>query len=955
MKQQKNLTDEQVSRWVNYFLGKPELFLSVPLSNDKHSPWKVNIHTTFLSNEAGITLSEANGRRALTLPILEKMSESKIVIKEVSSRENTYRQKILFWYSMLSLEEKMQLPRTVSNKNNICFKSLGEEQKSWDSLALQYEWIGKTVDEIHEALHKIGIIDAGFKTFGGRKKKVIDAETIISQWVSKMLNDENALWDLPVSLAENSLEVYVSASYIQSVLGMSYSIACKHRTLTAPLVEAMVKNKILVDSKNPEDLAGLDLRRQLLRWYRHLSKVEKLALPIFGNIVSLNKMPAEKRPIRASAIKYNSVKSAWSLIHEDLAKLGVINTNYKSVAEKVNLSKAAQKSKGETLEERFGRLEKTRLEKVTDFINPSPQEPFIQVEQLFALQRKTIASKSGKNNYVTSCNYFIKYLIEFYGTSPLIIVATFDEHILARFRKYLQQEIISKNVSNSHANTVLSNTRKTLRRLLQVNHSGFSFYGISGFDHHRVTDAKRPFTNNERLQILNAIDNGISKSKDILTPYQKINIGQNPLDSKGGRIRGLSNLDNARWLFENKLNCTPVYYTTKKSAEEKAFLQIILESDKGLSQVYDEWSVPTMLGVDNLIPHLLRLAQITGMNPEPLLSLDIGDYVDSHPATLRPCLRYWKERSDGHKEYHLDLMNSQLTWLSSSQAKSVKQVFKDVINLTSSLRKDIQNTEFKNRLFVYQSMSTRNHGKVAPILGEKGKNLKSLGDALTRFVSKYDLKNEEGAPLTMTISRFRPTFVSDMLNNGVPLREIQLMLGHASIQTTINYLDSLDFNNISRKKLNDKLKEIHQSTTALTNISSKEQSNLKDSDEVNIIFQTPLAGCKNIFSPPDFIKKLPSYTPGSPCSQYNKCLGCDNVIITASNLPEIFAMDRDYKHLVSHTRVMDTPYGHVVRENIELIKGIIDPELSDFSKMELESGLRLAEYIDATVLVDGVI
>ena len=955
MKQQKNLTDEKVSRWVNYFLGKPELFLSVPLSNDKHSPWKVNIHTSFLANEAGITINEANSRRALTLPILEKMSESKIVTKEASSKENTYRQKILCWYSKLGPEEKKDLPRTVSNKNNICFKSLGEEQKSWGSLALQYEWIGKTVDEIHEALHKIGIIDADFKTFEGRKKQVIDAETIISQWVSKMLNDENALWDLPVSLAENSLEVYVSANYIQSVLGMSYSIACKYRSLTAPLVKAMVKNKILVDSKNPEDLAGLDIRRQLLRWYRYLSKDEKLALPIFGNIVSLNKMPAEKRPIRASAIKYNSVKSAWALIHEDLEKLGVINTNYKSVAERVKASKAAEKNKGETLYERFGRLEKAGVEKITDFLNPSPQEPYIQVEQLFALQRKTIASKSGKNNYVTSCNYFIKFLKEFYGTSALIILSTFDEHILSRFRKYLQQEIISKKVSNNHASTVLSNTRITLRRLSQVKHLDFDFYGINGFEQIRATDTNRPFTKNERLQIINAIDNGISESKNIITPYQKINIGQNPLDCEGERIRGLSNLDNARWLFENKLNCTPVHYSTVQSIEEKAFLQIISESDKGLLQVYDEWGVSTMLGIDSLLPHLLRLAQITGMNLEPLLSLDIDDYVDSHPATLRPCLRYWKERSDGDKVLHLDLMNSQLTWLSSIQSKAVKLVFKDVINLTSSLRKDIQNTEFKNRLFVYQSMSTRNHRKVSPILCDKGEDPKSLRNALTRFVSKYDLKNEEGAPLTMTISRFRPTFVSEMLDNGVPLREIQLMLGHASIQTTIKYLDSLDFNNISRKKLNDKLKEIHQSTTDLNNISSKEQPNQKHSDEANIIFQTPLAGCKNIFSPPDFIKNLPSYTPGSPCSQYNKCLGCDNVIITASNLPEIFAMDRDYKHLVSHTRVMDTPYGHVVRENIELIKGIIDPELSDFSKMELESGLRLAEYIDATVLVDGVI
>ena len=130
---------------------------------------------------------------------------------------------------------------------------------------------------------------------------------------------------------------------------------------------------------------------------------------------------------------------------------------------------------------------------------------------------------------------------------------------------------------------------------------------------------------------------------------------------------------------------------------------------------------------------------------------------------------------------------------------------------------------------------------------------------------------------------------------------------------------------------------------------------IRDNNELAITFHTPLAECRNIFDPPDFVKNLSSYVPGTPCSQYNKCLGCDNVIITAKNLPEIFAMKRDYTLLTEHTRVMDTPYGHVISENMEIIKGITDPELSDFSLKELEDGRRLAEYIETTTLVDGVI
>ena len=275
--------------------------------------------------------------------------------------------------------------------------------------------------------------------------------------------------------------------------------------------------------------------------------------------------------------------------------------------------------------------------------------------------------------------------------------------------------------------------------------------------------------------------------------------------------------------------------------------------------------------------------------------------------------------------------------------------------MTSSFRQDIEDEVFKDRLFIYQSDSTKKHGRVSPILGNENRNAKALGDSLSRFAEKYDLKNDVGEPLTLTISRFRPTFVSEMLDNGVALREIQLMLGHSSIQTTIGYIDSYDFNTISRIKINDKLKEIHQSTLNKQNEELSEVIETKINDELIVTFHTPLAECRNIFDPPDFVKNLASYTPGTPCSQYNKCLGCDNVIITAKHLPEIFAMKRDYTLLIEHTRVMDTPYGHVISENMELIKGITDPELSDFSSEDLENGQRLAEYVETTTLVDGVI
>ena len=813
---------------------------------------------------------------------------------------------------------------------------------------------GITIEKVHESFSELNIVDTDFKGFE-EKQPINVAEAAVIEWVSKTVKDIEELWEIPISTAKNSLGFGVSVKYIQNAVGISYLAASENRELTSPIIKKMTEEGILVTLDEKSQATGLENRRKLLNWYRKLSEKEKRELPIFGNKICLSRMSSQKLPIKQYTLKFNAVRSAFDLIHHDLEKLGIIDPNYKSVVERTSEANVNRKNSSESQIDRFNRLASRELNATNDFFIPSKLEPFIQVEQLFASYCKTVASESGKSNYRAASTSFIKFLSDLHGTVPLNILIAFDQHLLSRYRKHLEQKIIKEEISSHYANTNLSAVRKALYRLKQVSDIDYIFFDVGGFSVSRETDIKKPFTMNERLQILDAIEKGIGESRAILTPYKKSGVGKNPLDKKGGRIYGLSTLDNARWLFENCLKCKPVHHNTAKSTIEKSFLAIIADSDKGLIEVYNEWGVPPMINIDVLIPYLLRLAQITGLNADSLLSLDIDDYVDSHKATSKPCLRYWKERSDGYKEYHLDLFNAELTWLTSSQAKSIKVIFEELDQLTGSFRQDIEDDAFKDRLFIYQSNSTKKHGRVSPLLGNKGKNAKALGASLSRFVKKYNLKNDEGDPLTLTISRFRPTFVSDMLRNGVTVREIQLMLGHSSLQTTLGYIDSLDFNSMSRMKIKDELEEIHQSTLDKQVEKVPEDIKSKKNDELVTTFHTPLAECRNIFDPPNFVKNLSSYIPGTPCSQYNKCLSCDNVIITAKNLPEIFAMKRDYKLLTEHSRVMDTPYGHVISENLELIKGITEPELSNFSLEELENGRRLAEYIETTTLVDGVI
>ncbi|CAM3543403.1 site-specific integrase [Pseudoalteromonas maricaloris] len=772
----------------------------------------------------------------------------------------------------------------------------------------------------------------------------------LKAYVAEIKTNPDKAWEIPVGNKAKKDDYYAMASHAllskeldisTQALGGKTSAAKSYVPLMKELNDIMINEGVLIERTIA---SALELRRITMLWWKGLSEEEKLNLDHFGNSIKFKKYIKGWR----GGKNYEKVIELGEQLNKELIDKGVLRDDYLSVKDRDKLLDKEFIPKQEATAQRWRELEALSLESIEDLLDPnSSEEPFVQLKQLVANVMASYSAKSSKSNFRDGYKHMCAFLEKSNVDTSSHLKDILSEYLLVRFKQdYVTPKLEDESLSPLTVPTLISSIRTILKRARAL--KGLDFHGYIDVEIEakgRTTDSYKPYGKQERDDIDSAIKKDIDVTNALRKPYEKVAVGTYPLDNKGHLKQGFGTIENARYLFEEHLNCTPVYFNSAKTIEEKGFLKIVGKLELGLHEIYKSWGVLSIVDADVIAPFAFRLAQITGMNADPIFDLCINDFVKSHETIAKPCLRYWKERSTGEKELLLDLFEAKLQWLSKKQSIEVQSIFEVVIGLTAEIRKEADDS-IKDKLFIFKSTGQTTYGEIKSF-----SNSKNNTGIYRNFVNRHSLRNEDGEPLLFSISRFRPTFVSEMLEAGVSIREIQLMLGHSNIQTTMNYLDRLDFNRFAREKLSEALSKIHQRTIVPKNDKSVPSEERNNPDR--IIFTTPLSGCANIFSPPDFIRNMPSYVEGQACSQYNKCLSCENVLLAANHLPMLFAMRRDYLILTQRNRIMETPYGYVIEENLALLDEVLNPKKSDFSIEDLERAERLAVY-EETAIVDGV-
>ncbi|NVL59671.1 hypothetical protein E0I00_11055 [Pseudomonas syringae pv. actinidiae] len=576
------------------------------------------------------------------------------------------------------------------------------------------------------------------------------------------------------------------------------------------IMQLFVSGHLSLDERSA---AGHNWGLKLLGWYELLSDSDKKNIPVFGNKISVRGL-ADYEPQFSKLSKlvdYPGVKTALEIINFGHERLGLFSDEYLPVRDRRSESAVEVQDEDERASDEFLRLRDSRVVTPAGFEISAEAKPFLCVMHLFAYTSSFNAGKGTWKMARQSYSFFVRFLLDngFKGVEPLFVLI--GPYALIRFRAWLEELVTVEEISPLYANSMLSKTRMALKSLRAISESdSFTFYDVEGFDAQRVTDTYRPYSPGERERIAKTVNEDIKHYDSLITPYVKSGIGIDPFEENQAQLRrGLGTLDNMRWIFENRLDCvppTPEHRTGCRYA--RTFIHTLAKLRLSPLDVYHSWGVRTTVDNKFITPYLVRLAQVTGLNADSLKGLDIDDYDPCHRITRRPCLRYWKERSTGEKLQHLDLAHAEITWLTTAQSVEVSKIFSSVIALTTEVRREAPST-ISNKLFIWK---TTNGRAIDTFMSLAAAGSSIVSRLLSTYAKFKGLLADDGEPLGLSASRLRPSFVSELLDKGVTPKEIQVILGHANIRTTMAYLDRMDFNRIARSKLNDALTTIHSAT-----------------------------------------------------------------------------------------------------------------------------------------------
>jgi hypothetical protein len=606
---------------------------------------------------------------------------------------------------------------------------------------------------------------------------------------------------------------------------------------------------------------------------------------------------------------------------------------------------------------------------------PTKEDPHRQLDWIFRDKISLYANEDTQTNYTTALSFYKRFLKHTHNYSAILeldprfyLKQEWDVFALHKVRQWIDTTNITgcEDYLTSHSLTgIVSALRQTMEHAYEHSYIEKPVINVIMPAAVRETDVRVAYSVEEYERIFKVLSPQIKFSRGLLQPYIPTGLGRDP---RGRTSGGLSpdhkplghgwncwaaiedeqllvpQEDNLRWYFENKMNCVPLP-ATRENIAHQGFFRTAKLNYGGLRELYRKWGLSSNIDTDVIMPLVVELIAETGLNVESLLSLKRDCFKDAHPLTGLPYLDYNKPRSGGDKELHLSLYDADRNQMGLKQGQSrvISNSIKTILQLTESL---IGQAAESDREYLF--LSQRRHRTAAGQVGRVERvGLKIARHWLAKIVKNYDLRGDDGRPLVFNLSRFRPTKITEMVSQGYDFFDIMAIAGHASINTTLSYIDKL-------RSAGDFHRKIEK---ALTTIKENKREYERDPLPIAItrvanpnefIFKGPVCHCKNPYDPPEVVRKNGTYHEGDACSYWNMCLQCDNVLITEMNLPKLIAYRNEIEQ--SLFNVNEIPVlGELYKKMRMILDAILIPD-ELFSKASLDWATQVAQTMDFEVL-----
>lgn len=408
------------------------------------------------------------------------------------------------------------------------------------------------------------------------------------------------------------------------------------------------------------------------------------------------------------------------------------------------------------------------------------------------------------------------------------------------------------------------------------------------------------------------------------------------------------------WIFENEYGCNAALMLS----EFRRRLRTNICSERRLRTLFSRWGVWPYVDDRLVMPLAVELAMLTALNVEALKQLEIDSYQLEHPLTGQPFISYRKPRSGSvsrseDRELHLQVLDVEELFLGDEITERVHKLIRLILAVTEKIRSQAP-PDIARRLFIFEDVerSRREGGAVIVALDPKRK----AGHWYRRFCSEEGLYSIFGDGFNFNMARCRPTFATNMVLAGADMFQVQIALGHESIDTTMSYFDQRQLRPAFHKSVSSALEAISNRSAEYRKVGTPRRVSLEEGevqDTLGLHETLSGCGCLDPYRPSDHVKAITRFQEGSVCKYWNMCLLCDSAVITEHSLPKLVVYRNRVAAALETNSAAIWARKALYQDVLKLIDGILEPDVT-FPGDIIENARRIAAGAD-DVLVDQLV